>query len=64
MFVKPKDGMKVRRPEKPFAALPAEGAEVPDDSFWNRRLGDGDVVLVQPSAPTEKPAAKSKGGTQ
>lgn len=26
--------------------LPAQGREVPDNSFWRRRLADGEVVLV------------------
>jgi hypothetical protein len=26
--------------------LPKEGAEVPDNTFWRRRLKDGDVSLV------------------
>lgn len=35
--------------------LPAEGGEVPDNTFWRRRLMSGEVVLVvakQPSKPT------------
>lgn len=66
MFVKPKDGVKVRDEAPPYAHLPNDGAEVPDNSFWNRRLADGDVVLIaQPSAlSTDKPAPKSKGGAQ
>jgi hypothetical protein len=26
--------------------LPKDGAEVPDNTFWRRRLKDGDVSLV------------------
>ncbi|ELN0130425.1 DUF2635 domain-containing protein [Raoultella planticola] len=46
MFVKPKDGISVRCPVR-GEALPAEGAEVPDNTFWRRRLKDGDVSLVE-----------------
>ncbi|ALU54434.1 MULTISPECIES: DUF2635 domain-containing protein [Klebsiella/Raoultella group] len=46
MFVKPKDGLSVRCPVR-GEALPKEGAEVPDNTFWRRRLKDGDVNLVQ-----------------
>ncbi|BBV77023.1 hypothetical protein STW0522RAO56_30770 [Raoultella planticola] len=46
MFVKPKDGLSVRCPVR-GEALPKEGAEVPDNTFWRRRLKDGDVSLVQ-----------------
>ncbi|MCU8822775.1 DUF2635 domain-containing protein [Klebsiella quasipneumoniae] len=45
MFVKPKDGLSVRCPVR-GEALPAKGAEVPDNTFWRRRLKDGDVSLV------------------
>jgi hypothetical protein len=41
--------------------LPAEGREVPDhDSWWLRRLGHGDVVLVldPPSPAADEPAVK------
>ncbi len=45
MFVKPKAGLKVR---DPFSMLniPEEGAEVPEESIWLRRLQLGDVLLV------------------
>ena len=45
MFVKPKDGLSVRCPVR-GEALPKEGADVPDNTFWRRRLKDGDVSLV------------------
>lgn len=45
MFVKPKDGLSVRCPVR-GEALPKDGAEVPDNTFWRRRLKDGDVSLV------------------
>lgn len=31
--------------------LPPEGAEVPDSSFWIRRLRSGDVILIEEAAP-------------
>lgn len=45
MFVKPKDGLSVRCPVR-GEALPKDGTEVPDNTFWRRRLKDGDVSLV------------------
>lgn len=45
MFVKAKKGLKVRDP-KTKRHLPDEGKEVPESSFWLRRLNAGDVVLV------------------
>lgn len=54
MKVKPaRDGLVIRDPHS-RQPLPAEGGNVPEDSFWVRRLNDGDVVLVEdaPTAPT------------
>ena len=45
MFVKPKDGISVRCPVR-GEPLPKDGAEVPDNTFWRRRLKDGDVSQV------------------
>lgn len=56
MFVKPNAGCAVRDPVK-GTLLPDAGAEVPDTSFWRRRLRDGDVSIS--SASTLSPAAAS-----
>jgi len=53
--VKPKvPGAIVRDPHtrKP---LPPEGAEVPEESYWIRRLMDEDVVLVDEAPKAEQP---------
>lgn len=36
----------VRMPEKQYQALPIDGDEVPNNSYWQRRLKDGDVERV------------------
>ncbi len=54
MFVKPAPGLNVRLPDNPRAFLPDDGAEVERNSFWMRRLSEGDVVA----------AAKQKKPTQ
>lgn len=59
MFVKPKDGLRVRDPVK-GSALPENGADVPDNTFWRRRISDGDVSVVKPSATS----AKKKGDAE
>jgi hypothetical protein len=77
VFVKPKEGLKVRRPTAPYAPLPPEGAEVPDSEIhWHRRIADGDVIVVpnpeaaqaaiiQPAPPADPKTPKpSKGGAQ
>ena len=60
MFVKPgpnpdKPGtlLKVRHPGPSYAFLPDEGAEVPENHFWLRRLAHGDVVRAE--APNAEP---------
>lgn len=50
MLVKPAPGLTIRDPDL-FDFLPADGREVPDTDYWNRRLRDGDVVLA--AAPTQ-----------
>lgn len=46
-FIKPAPGYAVRMPNG--NVLPAEGAEVELNSYWLRRMDDGDVV------PASKP---------
>lgn len=47
--VKPAEGRRVRLHDGRL--MPAEGWEVDDDTIWQRRLRDGDVVLVPDAAP-------------
>lgn len=63
MRVKPQEGKIVRDPNT-GNRLPAGGANVPRNSFWNRRVAAGDVVPAEaaiPSAPAEEPAPVSAG---
>ncbi|AHM71755.1 DUF2635 domain-containing protein [Yersinia hibernica] len=63
MHVKPVAGRTVRDPVK-GTFLPESGTEVPDNSFWRRRLNDGDVAREQPKevkpAPETTKAEKTK----
>lgn len=54
--VKPAPGLVVRDPAT-RQALPAEGAEVPRNTYWMRRLRDGDVIEAQAAV---KAASKTK----
>ncbi len=61
MFVKPAPGVKVRDPHSRLH-IPEDGIEVLDtDTFWTRRLRDGDVVEVEPekAKPDPAPAAEA-----
>lgn len=50
MYVKPAPGRLVRDPTTKIP-IPANGKEVPENSFWVRRLRDGDVEKAEPPAP-------------
>ena len=53
MKVKPVDPTAVIRDPHTKQQLPAEGGEVPENSFWTRRLLAGEVVRIdEPSLPT------------
>lgn len=59
MRVKPVDpNAKIRDPHT-MRPLPAEGGDVPDDNFWNRRLIEGDVVRIE--APLAEESAPPVG---
>lgn len=45
MRVKPAEGLKVRDPISKLH-IPAEGCDVPESSYWVRRIRSGDVVIV------------------
>jgi len=55
MHVKPaREGLIVLDPAT-YTPLPTEGAEVPETSYWQRRLLDGDLVLVTKSTAPAAP---------
>lgn len=59
MFVKPAEGRQVRDPASK-RPIPAAGANVPQDSYWIRRLRDGDVVAANPPAAPPAHGADSQ----
>lgn len=56
MRVKPKAGKMVRDPIS-LALLPENGRNVPNNTFWRRRLRDGDIELVSDVKPAPAPAS-------
>lgn len=48
MFVRPAPGLKVRDPVS-YLHIPEGGKEVPESSYWVRRLRSGDVVQISDS---------------
>lgn len=51
-FIRPRAGLIVRDPglAAQNAPLPPEGKAVPWNSYWQRRLDDGDVEIVEAPA--------------
>jgi hypothetical protein len=69
VFIKPVPGRLVRDPQS-RQRIPEAGIEVSDtDTFWARRVADGDVVVVKPpplappagAAPTFVKTSSPKG---
>lgn len=58
IYVVPKPGLRVVDPAT-GQALPPEGGHKPRDTYWMRRLNDGDVTEATPPAEA-KPAKKAK----
>lgn len=51
MYVKPAiKGAVVRDPANPKIPLPAEGRQVPDTTYWHRRVIQGDVIEIEEPA--------------
>lgn len=48
--LKPADGLVVRCPVS-GQPLAADGEDKPLDTYWCRRLADGDVLRVEPESP-------------
>ena len=56
MLIKPAPGIKVRCPASRLL-VPELGLEVAEhDTYWLRRLADGDVVEAKPASPTKASA--------
>ena len=58
MRVQPAPGVNVRDPVS-LRNIPPEGKEVPESTFWLRRLRCGDVVLCAPSVVPVSPMSDS-----
>lgn len=59
--VKPAPGARVRQPNRGFNVMPESGDFVSvDDTYYNRLLRTGDIVLVVEDAEQKKPAKADK----
>lgn len=50
--IKPKQGVTVKDP-KTFKPLKPEGENKPRNTYWLRRVQDGDCTIVKPTASKE-----------
>lgn len=57
IFVKPAPGLTVRKPVGGYLA--EAGEEVNRESYWLRRLADGDVLEATPPAEADKATEKA-----
>lgn len=63
IYVRPREGGRVRMPERNLIPMPEKGAWVPRDDFYERLLIGGDVIACDPpaedgpAAPEPHPAA-------
>lgn len=62
MFVKPSPGIKLRDPILK-TLIPDQGAEVPESSFWLRRIRDGDVTVGQPTSVAKREVPRKAKGS-
>lgn len=58
LYVRPAEGRLVRMPDRPYPYLPVEPQNVPDTTYWRRRLADGDIVLAEPEGAAKPKKAK------
>jgi hypothetical protein len=58
-IVKPMPGFVVLDPYS-LRRVPEEGAIVPWNSYWVRRVNEGSLKVVEPEVPAPKKARKSK----
>ncbi|NMZ37106.1 DUF2635 domain-containing protein [Pseudomonas proteolytica] len=56
IFLKPAPGRACPMPEKGGALLPVAGEPVTLNAWWQRRLNDGDAVIVKDVVPEPVPA--------
>ena len=62
LFVKPVKDVQVRDPDHGFAYVPEQGANVPQNNYWLRRLAEGSIRLAEGSV-VEAKAPKTRSTT-
>ena len=62
IFIKPKEGLKVVKPET-AQHLKAEGEHVEQSTYWLKRIAEGDVTLIEEKEQKQE-SPKAKKGEQ
>jgi hypothetical protein len=57
--VKPREGVNVRRVES-GKHIDAKGEDVPNNSYYRRRIKDGDLIDINAAKPDTKVAVKKE----
>jgi hypothetical protein len=57
VFVKPAEGGRIRQPDRNSQVMPAAGALVPRDGYYERLIASGDLIETTPPAPPKAPKA-------
>lgn len=60
VFLVPREGVKVRDPATGFH-LPTEGADRQINSYYNRRIADGDLIIRKGGKPKATASKKDNG---
>jgi hypothetical protein len=63
IFVKPREGGRVRMPDRNFRPMKATGEWVPTIDYYNRLVLVGDLIETDPPPP-DAPAAEVSSTTQ
>jgi hypothetical protein len=56
VYVKPREGGRIRMPDRNFTVMPATGMLVERDMFYERLIISGDLAVCEPPAKAPAPA--------
>lgn len=59
IFVRPAAGSRVRQPERASRVMPESGDRVPRNSYYERLILAGDVVLADQASPPTTPPVRA-----
>lgn len=58
-------GLRVPREDNPRTYIEATPADVPDSTYYRRRLANGELLVAEPvAAPADKPTLQASKGSK